>query len=110
MNKEKAIKLNDYAVEVAQMYSRKDRANNYNGEDFDVHSITVLSDTTAVTYFKKSPGDKLAAAFMYWTNGSGGRWNYFFPTDSHVIGMVNFKDKLLAVERNNFPLNFEDQS
>ena len=49
----------------------------------------------------------MAAFFFYWTNGNGGKWNYFVPTDSHVIGMVNFKDKLPKVERHNFPLNFE---
>lgn len=108
MKKTQAIKLQGFAVEVAMRYSNSNREFNHNSETFDVSRITVLSDTTAVVYFKKSPGDKLAAAFFYWTNGGGGRWNYFFPTDSHVIGMVNFKDKLLAVEQNNFPLNFED--
>ena len=107
MKKDQAVKLQNFAIEVAMRYSKTDREFNHNNETFDIHSITVLSDSTAVVYFKKTPGDKLAAAFFYWTNGGGGKWNYFFPTDSHVIGMVNFKDKLLAVERHNFPLNFE---
>jgi hypothetical protein len=107
MNKQRAMKLVDAANDVAGRYSRTDREFNHNNETFAVEMTRVLSDTTAVVYFKKSPTNKLAAAFFYWTNGSGGRWNYFFPTDSHVVGMLNFRDKLLAVEQHNFPLNFE---
>ncbi len=107
-NKERAQKLSNHADEVAGRYSRTDREFNHNNETFFVDKIRPLSDTTAVVYFKKTPSNKIAAAFFYWTNGSGGQWNYFFPTDSHVVGMLNFKDKLLAVETHNFPLNFEE--
>lgn len=107
MKKEQARALWQHAHKVAANFSRQDREFNYNNETFSVHSVEVLSDSTAAVYFKKEPTKKMAVIFCYWTNGGGGRWNYFFPTDSHVVGMTNFKDKLIAVERHNYPLNFE---
>ena len=108
MKMAQAKKLKEFSEEVAMRYSKTDREFNHNNETFDIHSIEVLSDTTAAVYMKKTPGNKIAAFFFYWTNGTGGRWNYFVPTDSHVVGMFNFRDKLVKVERHNFPLNFEE--
>jgi len=108
VNKDSAIKLKAFAQEIADRFSHKDREKNFNKEDFHVHKITVLSDTTASIIYLKEPSKKFAAAFMYYVNSSGGNWHYFFPTDSHVSGMLNFKDTLLAVERANFPRNFDE--
>ena len=107
MKKEMARKLLGEAERVAQMYSKPDREFNHNSETFKLMKLKPLSDMTAVGIFRKHPTQKIALAFFFWTNGSGGRWNYFFPTDSHALGMGRVQDLLYQVEQKNFPLNFE---
>ena len=74
-------------------------------ESFTVRKIIPLSDLTATVQFKKSSG-KIGLAFFYWIKSSGGYWQYFFPTDSHIIGMNRMKDMLHNVEQHNFDKNF----
>ena len=107
MNMEVAIahKLRAAAGDIARVFSRPERKAQFTGEDFQVDRIIPLSETTAAVIYRKTKG-KVAAAFFFYRRRSQ-RWEWFFPTDSHVLGMVKFADVLLAIERHNFPLNFQ---
>jgi hypothetical protein len=104
MKKDLARKLNAKAQEIALAFSNPDREFNHGKETFIVSEIKPLSEVTAAILFKKNTG-KIGMAFCYWTNGGGGKWNYFFPTDSHVLGMGKVAPLLNEVEEHNFPLN-----
>lgn len=104
MKKDLVHKLHAKAQEIAKAFSNPDREFNYSKETFTVAEIRPLSEATAVILFKKNTG-KIGLAFAYWTNGRGGKWNYFFPTDSHVLGMKKVAAILDQVEQHNFPLN-----
>tara|TARA_R100000664_G_scaffold2996_1_gene7059 strand:- start:34242 stop:34562 length:321 start_codon:yes stop_codon:yes gene_type:complete len=105
VKKELAVKLYDKANEVAFHFSNPDREFNTTKESFTVRKIIPLSDLTATVQFEKSSG-KIGLAFFYWIKSSGGYWQYFFPTDSHIIGMNRMKDMLHNVEQHNFDKNF----
>ena len=105
MKKDLVHKLKDKANEIAEMFSRQDRQFNFNKETFQIKEIKPLSESTAVVYFVKEPTNKIGLAFLYWINGSGGRWQYFFPTYDHCIGMERVKEELFVVEESNFDKN-----
>jgi hypothetical protein len=46
-----------------------------------------MSESVAVCIFDKIPSGKKAMAVMYYVNGGEGYWSYFFPTDSHILGL-----------------------
>ena len=104
MKKEVAQKLKTKAEEIATNFSRDDRAYNFSGETFSVSLIIPLSENTAAVLFDKSSG-KQAVAFCYYIAMNNGTWQYFFPTDSHVLGMAGLADILRGVEKFNFELN-----
>lgn len=104
VKKEIAIRLRAKALEVAKTFSNPERAHNPTAEVFELEGIEPTSEDTAAVYFKKNTG-KRALAFFYWVNAGSGEWRYFFPTDSHILGMLEFKDRKVAVEAVNFPLN-----
>ena len=108
MKKEMAVKLYDKATEVAYHFSNPKREFNKTNETFSVGKIKPLSDLTAAVLFNKSSG-KIGIAFFYWVKSSGGHWKYFFPTDSHIIGMNKMKDLLHDVEQLNFDKNFSQK-
>lgn len=105
MNKDIAFRLREYALEVGQIYSNPDRERNYSKETFKINEILPLSEYTAVVIYLKD-GGKHAMAFFYYT--MNGRWNYFFPSDSHINGMEKLKDILWSVEKYNFSKNFKE--
>ena len=105
MKKTVALTLSKKAKEVAWNFSQPRELNPTN-ETFELKEIIPLSETTAYAKFLKSSG-KLAVAFFYFLNNQGGHWEYFFPTDSHIIGMSCMNSVLREVERHNFPLNFQ---
>ena len=105
VKKELVKKLKERAEDIARMFSHKDRQFNFNSEMFEVVTIKPLSESTAVVWFKKEPTKKTGLAFLYWINGSGGRWQYFFPTYDHCIGMERVKEELFVVEESNFDKN-----
>lgn len=109
MNRFVAESLRSRALEVARWYSNPVRQGNLNGEEFRVEGIKVLSDGCAAVNFLKVPGGKFALAFFYYVAVGGGRWEYFFPTDSHLLGMRFFPDLKLKIEEVNLPLNYEDE-
>jgi len=106
MNKLIAKELNEFANTVAERFSQKDREGNYNKEDFKVYEVIPTSDQTAVVFFKKST-KKLGMGFFYYiSRGQSKGWKYFFPTDSHVVGMMACHYYKLEVERENYKHNF----
>jgi hypothetical protein len=106
MNKQIAIELKQESEIVAKKFSSMNREGNFNEETFQVDEVIPMSDHTASVIFKKNTG-KLAAAFFYYINkGYSKGWKYYFPTDSHIIGMMSFNLSKLDVERKNYDKNF----
>jgi hypothetical protein len=106
MNKQIAKALGIAAREVAHNFSNKNREGNYKGETFSVHEVIPTSDQTAIVFFKKNTR-KLGMGFFYYINrGYSQGWKYFFPTDSHVTGMMATQFYKLEVERINYKENF----
>jgi len=104
MNKNIAIALQEKAQGVAILYSKKDRDKNYDQDDFFLEKITPLSEYTAIATYNKTSGKK-AIAFFYWLSQAEGRWEYFFPKESHVHGMRQVEKYLREIEQHNFPIN-----
>ena len=104
MKKEFAISLYDYVQEVAKIFSNPDRDKNYSNETFVFEQIRPLSDVTASVVFRKSSGKK-AVAFFYYINSGTGKWQYFFPSDSHILGMKDFGRLKQEIEEFNFDKN-----
>lgn len=105
LNKNIAQKLQAKSVTIARNFSNPDREHNGNGETFAVRKIIPLSETTAAVTFNKNTG-KIAIAFCYYINQSGGQWQYFFPSDSHLMGMKKVEPILDEIEKHNFRFNF----
>jgi hypothetical protein len=105
MKKDLVEKLVLKAGMIAADFSRPDRQFNTNQEVFKVEKILPMSESTAAVFFRKEPTKKLAVAFLYWINGGNGYWQYFFPTDSHVLGMGKIARHLDEVEAENFLKN-----
>ena len=99
--------LKDTADAIAHTFSSNEREHNYSHESFQVSEIIPTSESTAIVKLFKSSG-KYAMAFCYWINVSGGQWRYFFPTYDHCVGMELVKDELRGIEKENFPLNFDE--
>ena len=109
MNKELATKLNEKALLIAERFSKNNREGNVNNENFEIKEIITTSDHTAVVYFKKNTGKIGMAFFYYITKGMSKGWKYFFPTDSHINGMMSILYYKLDIERNNYKHNFKKQ-
>jgi predicted GNAT superfamily acetyltransferase len=105
MNKDRAIALNEEANRVAEVYCNPERQYNTQKEVFLVKEIRPLSESTAVVYSVKTSG-KIAICFFIWIKD---QWEHFFPTDSHVLGMIELPALLRGVEQANFVKNFEKQ-
>jgi len=101
MRKELALSLNEKTAEVSRVFSNPKREYNTNGETFDHQKTIVLSEKTALASYLKESG-KLALVFFYYVKD---RWFYFFPTESHVVGMSKVSDYLHKVEQSNFKQN-----
>lgn len=104
MRKELVYELHAKAEQIAMVFSNPNREHNNNKETFAVIGIKPKSETTAVILFMKNTG-KLALAFAYYLNQSGGKWQYFFPTESHIIGMGKVANSLNSVDEYNFKKN-----
>lgn len=99
MNDKMADKLAIKAEEVARNYSDPDRAMNFNKETFEVDRIIPLSEHTAAVIYTKNTGKKAVAFFHLMKNIY---WDYFFPTDGHIIGMEAFGKVKLKIEMGNY--------
>ena len=59
-------------------------------------------------YLKRVKGSDKNKKERYWVKSNGGHWKYFFPTDSHILGMGKMCDVLHDVELLNFDKNFDN--
>jgi len=105
MKKHFAIELEKEAQRTAKFYSSPDRERNVNSEIFEVNQIIPLSEKTATVIFLKNNGKKAVAFFFFKKD----RWDYFFPTDSHTIGMQAFPAYLRKIELENWKHNFKKE-
>jgi len=107
MNKIVAQELESYVSKVADRFSRTDREQNFNKETFEVKEIIPMTDMTATVIFEKNTGKQAAFFFYYLSRGMSKGWQYFVPTDSHILGMQSFNNYKLQVENNNYKHNFD---
>jgi len=99
--------LRTRAEEIAQAFSdpARQKTTGYPRLTYEVEEYKPLSEHTAAVFFRKSDG-KRALAFFYWVQSrTNPRWEFFFPTDSHLLGMMRLSEMLAKVEQNNFPVN-----
>lgn len=108
MEKQTAILLRKRANEVAEMFS-KPRGGNPNNEIFTIAQIRPLSDLTACVVFDKSTGKKAVAWFYYVNSRAKPRWEYFFVSYSHLVGLERVKYILEGIEVHNYELNFSEE-
>ncbi len=106
MKKAIAIKLKQAAYKVAVKYSNLNRAKNFNNETFDSYKIKHASEHSAFVIYKKNTG-KYALAFFYYLDQGGGWWTYFFPKESHLVGVQKLPEIMGKIEQANFPKNFK---
>ena len=88
--------LQDEANELAAFFSQPERKALHTGEDFNVYSITPLSETTASVILKKERGQYAFVWFYYQK-----KWKWIIPTDSHISGMRKAEKILQGVEKHN---------
>ena len=105
MNKQVAIHLKEKAEEVAKVISNPNRDHNHTNEEFSVKSVRPLSDHMAAVIYKKTSG-KLALALFYYIPAKT-RWEYFFPTDSHILGLSQIPQLKHNIEEYNYSANFD---
>ena len=105
MKKDLVLSLQAKCLDVAKIFSNPDRACNGNKEIFTVHKIIPMSESVAICIFEKIPTGKKALCVLYYVNGGEGYWSYFFPTDSHVLGLKDIGTYLHEVEVFNFERN-----
>lgn len=103
MQKRTAEALREKALEVARQFSIKDRGANFDGETFEVERTVVLSECTAAVIFLKQPTKKRAVAWFYWINSRAApRWEFFFVTYAHLVGLNRVGDLLHEIEQRNY--------
>jgi hypothetical protein len=108
LNKQVAQELAHHAQVVATRFSQPDRAKNFGGETFTVREIRPLSEYVAAVFYLKSTG-KLALALFYYIPGQS-RWEYFFPTDSHLLALPAIPHLKAEVEKYNYQFNLKEES
>ena len=107
MKKEVIKKLIARSKELAKSFSNPERTNNINKEVFAVEKIIPLSETTAVTIFKKNTNKKAIAVFIYINSGEG-YWISFFPTYDTILGLTKIYDYINYIEQHNFNIEKQD--
>ena len=104
IKKDIAIKLREKIVELEKHFSNPEREYNTNAEIFKCTEITPLSDSVVLITIQKNTGKKSMALFFYIKN----YWIYFFPSDSHELGIFNYLSNKYRInlENHNFDKNF----
>jgi hypothetical protein len=111
MQKKMARMLLYKADQVAEMFSNKERGGNVLSETYEVEDISVLSEVTAAVTFIKRPTGKKAVAWFYYINSrKKPRWEYFFVTYSHLVGLEMVGEILHEVEQHNFSKSTREES
>lgn len=100
MNEGYVNKLISKAEEVASIMSNPERKFNINNETFELKEVVPRSDLVAHAIYNKSSG-KQALVVFYFVHGFDD-WQWFFPTDSHLLGFAGLSKIKLEVEKNNF--------
>ena len=105
MKKDIATKLKNKIKELETYFSNPNRDYNYNNDTYECSEVKPLSESVALVKFRKRSGKESYAMFFYIKN----YWIYFFPTDSHELGMWNYlkKNYRIDIEGHNFPHNFD---
>ena len=119
MNKLKAKQLEHFIPIVAGYLSHKDREKNYAKEEFHYYDKDLTSEEAVTVRYIKDQG-KFVLVFFFWRPDKsgqdipymkelGGRWYWFLPTDSHVLGMKRFAEIKNETEAHNYRVsNRED--
>lgn len=107
MKREVAIKLKETAHEIEKIFSDPNRKFNTLKEVYTLEKLIVLSEYTAALIFKKNTGKK-ALVFAYHTMATDGKWQYFFPKESHTVGMSKVAGLLNEVEQHNYSYNLQE--
>lgn len=107
MKKEIAVQLKETASEIERIFSDPNRKFNTMKEVFTLDKIEVLSEYTAALIFNKNTGKK-ALVFAYHTMAQNGKWQYFFPKESHTVGMEKVSELLNQVEQHNYSFNLKE--
>ena len=107
MKKEIAVQLKQTANEIERIFSDPNRKFNTMKETYTLDKIEVLSEFTAALIFKKNTGKK-AFVFAYYMASGNGKWQYFFPKESHTVGMEKASKLLNEVEQFNYPINLKE--
>jgi len=120
MEKFLAVSLKKQVLLKAKEYSDPQRPL-YSGQTFSLHKIISLSGDSAASIFQLSGGKK-SIRFWYWIRTGKnkknpltdkwepqGAWFGFFPTDGHILGMMQFAEIKNAVEKHNFEFNFNEK-
>jgi len=98
MKKENVILLKQKIKECEEKFSNPKREYNINKETFKCISITPLSDSVALVTMEKNTGKQSNLLFFYIKN----YWIYFFPTDSHELGIFNYLNNKYRIHLENF--------
>jgi hypothetical protein len=93
--------LRQYAEEIANWYSNKERDHNYAGETYQISRIKPLSDAHALVYYKKEPSEKVSLAHFVLIEKKD-RWIYYFLNQGHMINLHMIPDEHQKVEQYNF--------
>ena len=109
MEKDKANQLQRAAELCGTNFSMLDRPGNYAGETYFIETIDILSEMTAAVIYHKEPTKKKAVFWFYYLNMGGGKWNYFIPTYSHLVGLNRMSKILHDIEQHNYKLSVDDQ-
>ena len=100
-----AQKLRDKILDCEKRFSDSKRERNRNGEVFKCVNVVLLSESMALVTFEKSGGKHSSCWFFFVKD----YWIYFFPTDSHELGVFNYfiNKYRLFLEGFNFDKNFK---
>jgi len=97
--------LVDQLIQKAEVVREKfSNPNREYGEVFQISKIQFLSEHSAAVVYNK-PNKKLALAFFYWVECKEGYWTYFFPKESHVLGLNKVEAKLDEINEHNLKVD-----
>lgn len=101
-------KLKQSVIKAQINFSRKDRPFNFGGSTMKFHKVIPLSEHAAAVIFKQDTG-VLSVFFFYYMRMNEGTWNYFAPTDSHILAFEHFGKIKMDVEEANYETKTDDE-
>lgn len=95
--------LEEAAQSAAETFSnRTEEIGKRTGIKFSVEAVLPLSEETGTVTFKKSDGTRALGFFYLLKYKNMKKFNYFFPTDSHITGMQAFGQRKAVIEEANY--------